>query len=44
MPPNDWRAILPLVIFFLVTFFFTWWMRGRGFREFDPRRWKQDDK
>jgi uncharacterized protein (DUF983 family) len=24
---------LPLTLFFLVTFFFTWWIRGRGFGE-----------
>ena len=25
--------LAPLVVFFLVTFGFTWWIRGRGFRE-----------
>jgi hypothetical protein len=24
---------LPLTLFFLTTFFFTWWMRGKGFGE-----------
>ncbi len=24
---------LPLILFFLVTFFYTWWIRGKGFGE-----------
>ena len=35
----NWYLVGPMLLFFTVTFLFTWYIRGRGFGEFVPYRW-----
>ncbi len=34
----NWFVVGPLLLFFTITFLFTWWIRGKGFGEFLGRR------